>query len=127
MPKILDTPETLIEQQALTVNRKDITRYTVDVPLDGDPSLSVTYLAREMDPVSGLPLNGAIVQAPTLSGEAVTTAMGIAGVKVILAALQLLPLSEEIKVTVASVTSANAAMAGEAYYSGTRDALYEGI
>jgi hypothetical protein len=129
MPKILATPETIVVERARTINRKDILSFAVEIPLDTtDFLLRRTYLGRQMDPVTGLPADGGVFEAPPLTGLDAQTALTDAGRRVIQSALALYQLAPSATIAdlAAAITKAPETC-GAAYYAGTRDALYDTI
>lgn len=124
MPKLLDTPETLIEQKALAINRKDIVSYTVDTPTAGGAVVRCTVLGRQVDG-NGNPIDGRQYDAPALVDDAVTALSIDAGTRTVLRTLQLLNLSDTATLAaLKTALTAHPEAPGEAYYEGTRDALY---
>jgi hypothetical protein len=128
VPKLLETPETIVEQQAVICNRKDIIGYTVEAPIIGGLVVRCRVLARYMDPLTGTPTESHEYQPTPLAGDAVNALSADAGVRTILRTISLLQLGDGASIgDLKTALAASPDPAGLAYYEGTRDALYETV
>jgi hypothetical protein len=117
MPKILSTPATIVQQQALTADRIEVADYLVDC----DAMRVVVHARGYLD---AAPTVKAALPEKVITGAPLQIAMASTGAEVVLRALALLGISNSAQIEIAAALAAHPEAAATAYYEGTKAGLY---